>query len=71
MRIREVLFYDKNYPLKIYIISTTNILSNKRAREENTSGSSKKPTVETLTPPPLIRQPATLTNVYYLPNTRR
>ena len=48
-----------------------NMLSIKRAREENTSSSSKKPAVETLTLPPVIRQPATITNVYYLPNAGR
>lgn len=48
------------------------MLSIKRTREENTSSSSKKPTVEPVKPPPLIRQPATLENVlYYLPNTGR
>jgi len=47
------------------------MLSIKRDREENTHISSKKPTPEPLTPPPLIRQPATLGNVLYMPNTGR
>jgi hypothetical protein len=37
--------------------------SNKRPREEHISSSSKKPTLEILTPPPIVRQPATIRNV--------
>ena len=49
-----------------------NMISNKRGRQEDTSSSSKKSTPQPLTPPPLIRQPATIGNVlYYLPNTGR
>lgn len=47
------------------------MFQNKREREENTSESSKKPTLEPLKPPPLIRQPATISDVYNLPNTDR
>lgn len=49
-----------------------NMPSNKRPREEHISSSSKKPTLELFTPPPLIRQPATVGNVLHnLPNTGR
>jgi len=47
------------------------MLSIKRDREENTSSSSKKPTPEPVIPPAIVRQPATIGNVYYLPNTGR
>lgn len=63
---REVLFYDKNYTLKIFIINITNMLLIKRSREENTSDSSKIPTSESVKPPALIRQPATLGKCFIL-----
>ena len=48
-----------------------NMLSNKTDHKEDTSSSSKKPIPsQSLTPPSLIRQPATIKNVLYdLPNT--